>query len=57
MADMESVKNKLAALFDEFNQQSHLAIKGNKSAGTRSRKMSLEMETLLKEWRKVSVNP
>ena len=31
------------------------AVEGNKSAGQRSRKQSLALEKLLKEWRKASV--
>ena len=52
-----TAKNKL--LFDLKTKYYHKAAlqveKGNKAAGTRARKASLELEKLMKEFRKVSV--
>jgi len=43
-------------LFGDFKIDADArADRGNKAAGARSRKTSLELEKLLKEWRKISV--
>lgn len=39
-----------------FNEDMAKAVEDNKSAAQRSRKQSLNLEKLFKEWRKVSVN-
>lgn len=39
-----------------FNEDMAKAVEGNKSAAQHSRKQSLNLEKLFKEWRKVSVN-
>jgi hypothetical protein len=53
---MEELVNKIKAEFEAFVTDANLQIeKGNKAAGTRARKSSLDMEKLLKEFRKVSV--
>lgn len=39
-----------------FNEDMAKAVEGNKSTAQRSRKQSLNLEKLFKEWRKVSVN-
>jgi len=49
---LEKVKAAYAAFESEAVQQ---AEKGNKAAGTRARKASLELEKLMKEFRKVSL--
>lgn len=46
------IKELSEALLVDANAQ---AEKGNKAAGTRARKASLELEKLLKEFRKVSL--
>ncbi len=46
------IKETTEAFFNDANLQ---AEKGNKAAGTRARKASLELEKLLKEFRKVSL--
>lgn len=46
------VKELSAALVADAELQ---AVKGNKAAGTRARKASLELEKALKEFRKVSL--
>ena len=53
-------KNELVAkineAFEAFSKDAALQVeKGNKAAGTRARKASLELEKLMKEFRKVSV--
>ena len=53
---MEELVNKIKAEFEAFATDASLQIeKGNKAAGTRARKSSLDLEKLLKEFRKVSV--
>lgn len=46
------IKELSAALLADAELQS---VKGNKAAGTRARKSSLELEKVLKEFRKVSL--
>ena len=54
---MEELLKKIEAEFNEFKQEANLlVVKGNKSAGTRSRKSSLRLADLLKQWRAESVN-
>lgn len=53
---MEELVNKIKAEFEAFATDANLQIeKGNKAAGTRARKSSLDLEKLLKEFRKVSL--
>ena len=53
---MEQLVSKIKAEFEAFATDAALQVeKGNKAAGTRARKSSLELEKLLKEFRKVSV--
>lgn len=53
---MNEIIEKIAASFEAFNTDAALqAEKENKAAGTRARKASLELEKLLKEFRKVSL--
>lgn len=49
---IEKVKELSAALIADAELQ---ATKGNKAAGTRARKASLELEKVLKEFRRVSL--
>ena len=52
IADLVTIESK----FEEFKQEAaKFCEKGNKAAGTRSRKTSLELAALLKEWRAKSV--
>ena len=54
--DMNEIIEKIAASFEAFNTDAALqAEKENKAAGTRARKASLELEKLLKEFRKTSL--
>lgn len=53
---MKELVEKINAVYAEFAENADAqAGKGNKAAGGRARKASLEMEKLLKEFRKVSV--
>jgi len=53
---MEELVNKIKTEFEAFVTDANLQTeKSNKAAGTRARKSSLDMEKLLKEFRKVSV--
>jgi hypothetical protein len=48
--------SKINAEIEIFKTEAELHIeKGNKAAGTRARKSTLDLEKLLKEFRKVSV--
>jgi hypothetical protein len=54
---MKELIEKIAAGFETFKTDAELQTeKGNKAAGTRARKASLEIEKLLKEFRKTSLN-
>jgi len=53
---MEELVNKIKAEYDALTTDANLQIeKGNKAAGTRARKSSLDLEKLLKEFRKASL--
>jgi hypothetical protein len=53
---MEKLVSTIEELFNSFLVDANAQIeKGNKAAGTRARKMSLEIEKLLKEFRKTSL--
>lgn len=54
---MKELIEKIATEFETFKSDAELQKeKGNKAAGTRARKASLEIEKLLKEFRKTSLN-
>mgnify|MGYP003461569364 FL=1 len=53
---MKDLIGKINAEFEAFsNESTSLAEKGVKAAGARARKATLELEKLLKEFRKVSI--
>lgn len=53
---MKELVAKIQAEFEAFQTDANAQIeKGNKAAGTRARKSSLELEKMLKEFRKVSL--
>ena len=53
---MEKTFAQISELFDKFSKDASLQVeKGNKAAGTRARKASLELEKLLKRFRKESL--
>ena len=53
---MNELVAKINKAFEAFSKDAALQVeKGNKAAGTRARKASLELEKLMKEFRKVSV--
>ena len=53
---MKELVEKIAPLVADFNKDANAQIEnGNKAAGTRARKASLEIEKAMKEFRKVSL--
>ena len=53
---MKELVEKIAALVADFNKDANAQIEnGNKAAGTRARKASLEIEKAMKEFRKLAV--
>lgn len=52
---MKELVEKLTALFTEFEGDAAKNLEGNKAAGARARKASLEMEKALKAFRKASI--
>lgn len=53
---MKNLIENIQTTFESFNSEATSQLEeGNKSAGTRARKSSLELEKLLKEFRKVSI--
>ena len=53
---MENLVKQIEESFSTFLADANSQIaKGNKAAGTRARKASLEMEKMLKEFRKLSL--
>lgn len=53
---MEDLFNNIQAKMIEFNNNLNLNVnKGNKAAGARARKATLELEKLFKEYRKLSI--
>lgn len=53
---MKELVEKVAALYDEFVKDANAQVEnGNKAAGTRARKASLEIEKAMKEFRKASL--
>lgn len=53
---MEEILKKAAELYAAFAADANSQVeKGNKAAGTRARKASLEIEKLMKEFRKASL--
>ena len=53
---MKEVIEKIATLYAEFEKDAKAQLEnGNKAAGTRARKSSLEIEKAMKEFRKASL--
>ncbi len=53
---MKELIEKIEAAYAEFSSDAALQMnKGNKAAGTRARKSSLEIEKMMKEFRKASL--
>ncbi|GAA6256124.1 histone H1 [Bacteroides sp. f07] len=54
--DMKELVEKINGLMESFSKDAKAQMEaGNKAAGTRARKASLELEKALKEFRKVSI--
>ena len=53
---MKELVEKISTLFAEFEKEAKLNVEnGNKAAGTRARKATLELEKLMKQFRKDSI--
>lgn len=53
---MKEIVEKIAAAYDAFQKDAAAQVEsGNKAAGTRARKASLEIEKLMKDFRKASL--
>lgn len=53
---MKTLVEKISATFQEFEKEAKANVEnGNKAAGTRARKASLELEKLMKQFRKDSI--
>ncbi|MCM1296592.1 MAG: histone H1 [Muribaculaceae bacterium] len=52
---MEELAKKIKETIEVFNTNLDANVSGNKAAGLRARKASLELEKLFKEYRKLSV--
>lgn len=52
---LQSVCESLVSLTSEFGEESQKNLAGNKSAGARARKLSIEIERNLKLFRKLSI--
>lgn len=52
---MEELRLKISTKFADFYADMTKSLNGNKAAGVRARKASLELEKLLKQYRKKSL--
>lgn len=52
---MKELSEKISAKTAEFEKDMKANVEGNKAAGARARKASLELEKLLKQYRKASI--
>jgi len=53
---MKQIIEKIQEIYATFQKDAELQVEnGNKAAGTRARKSSLELEKLMKEFRKASL--
>lgn len=56
VSTMQELLEKIAATVEGFNKDAKAQVEnGNKAAGTRARKASLEVEKMMKEFRKASL--
>jgi hypothetical protein len=54
---MKELVEKISALYADFAKDANArALNGNKAAGARARKVSLELEKLMKQFRKDSID-
>lgn len=53
---MSDLVNAFVESVEEFKKDSEKSMKGNKAAGIRARKLSLEIEKRMKEYRKLSLS-
>lgn len=56
MEELKKIVEELKAQYDSFAKDADALVgNGNKAAGARARKVSLELEKLTKQFRKVSI--
>jgi outer membrane murein-binding lipoprotein Lpp len=55
MEELTKVVTDIKAQFDAFTKDAEARVNGNKAAGARARKVSLEIEKLAKQFRKASI--
>lgn len=53
---MSDLVNAFVERVEEFKKDNEKSMKGNKAAGIRARKISLEIEKRMKEYRKLSLS-
>lgn len=53
---MSDLVNAFVERVEEFKKDNEKSMKGNKAAGIRARKVSLEIEKRMKEYRKLSLS-
>lgn len=53
---MSDLVNAFVERIEEFKKDNEKSMKGNKAAGIRARKISLEIEKRMKEYRKLSLS-
>jgi len=52
---MNELNERISTAIEAFQKESEALAQGNKAAGARARKATLELEKLFKEFRKVSI--
>lgn len=55
MEQLKELVNEINGKFVDFSNNAEANTNGNKAAGVRARKASLEIEKMLKEYRKLSI--
>ncbi len=55
MEELTKIVADIKAQFDAFSKDADARVNGNKAAGARARKVSLEIEKLTKQFRKASI--
>lgn len=55
MEELSTLVERVHALYESFKAEADRNVSGNKAAGQRARKMSLEIEKLMKQYRKDSI--
>ena len=56
MEELKKIVEELKSNYEAFAKDADACVNGNKAAGARARKVSLELEKLTKQFRKVSID-